>query len=297
MNFLKNKKVIGVIILLVIVGGSYYYFSRKKASNSQVKYITSEAVKGTLTTSISATGNIIVDQSSNIDPTISGTVANLAVAVGDSVKKGQFLFNIENDDLSVSVAKAETSYKQALSSLESAKATKKSARADLDAANSKNKAALKQKYEAAVAGVAAAEQNLASAEADLANSRKKTAERRVVSPIDGTVNAVNIKNGDDLSKLSSGSARQVPIIIGDLSTMKAQVQVNEVDIASVSIGQKAALILDAIENVEFSGKIEKMDSLGTSDQGVVTYNVIIAFDSLDSRIKPEMSVSASICTG
>ncbi len=297
MNFLKNKKVIGVIILLVIVGGSYYYFSRKKASNSQVKYITSEAVKGTLTTSISATGNIIVDQSSNIDPTISGTVANLAVAVGDSVKKGQFLFNIENDDLSVSVAKAETSYKQALSSLESAKATKKSARADLDAANSKNKAALKQKYEAAVAGVAAAEQNLASAEADLANSRKKTAERRVVSPIDGTVNAVNIKNGDDLSKLSSGSARQVPIIIGDLSTMKAQVQVNEVDIASVSIGQKAALILDAIENVEFSGKIEKMDSLGTSDQGVVTYNVIIAFDSLDSRIKPEMSVSASIITG
>jgi len=296
MNFLKKNKVLITVIALAIAGGSYWWYSKSKSTTDQVKYVSAAAEKGTLTSSIDATGNIIVDQSSNIDPTITGTVAGLAVNVGDKVTKGQFLFNIENDDLSVSVIKAQTSYQQALSSLESAKATKKSAKVDYEAANSKNRSALEQKYEAAVAGVAAAEQSLVSAQADLANQREEAGERRVVSPIDGTVNEVNIKNGDDLSKLSSGTTRQVPIIIGDLGTMKAQVQVNEVDIANVSIGQKVMMKFDAIDELETSGKVEKMDSLGTISSGVVTYNVTINFDSLDSRIKSDMSVSASIIT-
>ena len=291
-----RKKYVWIAIAILVAGGSYWWYSKSKSTASQVQYVTAEAEKGTLTSSISASGNIIVDQSSNIDPTITGTVANLAVDVGDKVSEGQFLFNITNNDLSVSVAKSQTSYQQSLSSLESAKATKKSARADLDAATSENKAALKQKFEAAEAGVASAELAVISAEKDLANQKSNAAERKVVSPIDGTVNEINIKNGDDLSKLSSGSTRQVPIIIGDLSTIKAQVQVNEVDIANVSTEQKIVLTLDALSDVEMTGEVEKIDSLGTSDQGVVTYNVTIAFDSLDNRIKPEMSVSASIIT-
>ena len=219
---LKKSYIIAAIVL-AIAGGSYWWYSKSKSTTSQVQYVTATAEKGTLTSSVSASGNVIVDQSSNIDPTIMGTVANLAVNVGDKVTKGQFLFNIVNNDLSVSAAKSQTSYEQSLSSLESAKATKKQARVDLDAAISKNKAALKQKFEAAEASVASAQQAIISAEADLANQRSNAAERRVVSSIDGTVNAVNIKNGDDLSKVSSGSSRLVPIIIGDLGTMKAQV--------------------------------------------------------------------------
>ncbi|PJA85948.1 MAG: hypothetical protein CO142_02415, partial [Candidatus Moranbacteria bacterium CG_4_9_14_3_um_filter_44_28] len=212
---LKKSYIIAAIVL-AIAGGSYWWYSKSKSTTSQVQYITSTAEKGTLTSSISASGNIIVDQSSNIDPTITGTVADLAVDVGDKVSKGQFLFNIVNNDLSVAVSKSTASLASAETSLESAKASKKSARVDLDAATSKNKAALKQKFEAAEASVASAEQSLISAQADLANQRSNAAERRVISPIDGTVNAVNIKNGDDLSKVSSGSSRLVPIIIGDL---------------------------------------------------------------------------------
>jgi RND family efflux transporter MFP subunit len=118
-----------------------------------------------------------------------------------------------------------------------------------------------------------------------------------MAPMEGTVNAVNIKNGDDLSKLSSGSSRTVPIIIGDLGTLKTQVQINEVDVPNVQLGQKAMMTFNAVNGLTVSGKVEKMDSLGTVTQGVVTYNATISFDSLDPRIKPGMSVSASIITG
>ncbi|MFH0930187.1 MAG: efflux RND transporter periplasmic adaptor subunit, partial [Candidatus Moraniibacteriota bacterium] len=155
---------------------------------------------------------------------------------------------------------------------------------------------MKEKIDTAEDKVTQAEKNFTATQADYNNTLTEAGKRRVTALIDGTVNAVNIKNGDDLSRLSSSSTSQAPIVIGDLGTMKAQVQVNEVDVANVSIGQKAMLKLDALDNFEASGKVEKMDSLGTISQGVVTYNVTIGFDALDNRIKPEMSVSASIIT-
>lgn len=319
MKFKKNY-VIAAIVLVVIVGGYYYYKSKQSATN-KVQYVTATAAKGMLTSSISASGNVIVDQSTNIDPTITGTVSNLAVNVGDKVRKGQVLFTIVNDQLGVSVAQANSSFVSAQGQLESAQAQLKSAKAQQESAESslksdqkKNKTtpgtvnhegidADKKQISAAKASVDSAEAAITSAQASIDSTssnfgyqKEQAGKRNVVSIIDGTVNAVNIKNGDDLSKLSSGSSRQVPIIIGDLGTMKAQVQVNEVDVANVSIGQKVMMKMDALNNFETTGVVEKMDSLGTLTSGVVTYNVTIDFDSLDPRIKPEMSVSASIIT-
>jgi len=69
-----------------------------------------------------------------------------------------------------------------------------------------------------------------------------------------------------------------------------------VDISNVAAGQKVTLKLDALDNYSATGRVEKVDALGTVTQGVVTYNVTIALDNLDERIKPQMSVSASIIT-
>lgn len=302
-----KKKYIWIAIILLMAGGSYYWYSKSKATTDQIRYVTSTAEKGMLTSSISASGNIIVDQSATVDPTITGTVADLAVAVGNSVKKGQFLFNIVNGDLTVSVAKANASLKQSRDAVESARVDVKSAKADYDAAKKKEDKTpgtytdrqlkvMKDKIDTVENKVTQAENNLTATQADYNNTLTEAGKRRVIAAIDGTVNAVNIKNGDDLSRLSSSSTSQAPIIIGDMGTMKAQVQVNEIDIIGVSIGQKVMLKFEALDNFQASGEVEKMDSLGTISSGVVTYNVTIGFDSLDNRIKPEMSVSASIIT-
>lgn len=301
MKIPKIKKAHIIFAIILVGAGSYYWYSRSKSKSAEIQYVTATAEKGTLTTSITGSGNIIVDSSANVDPTITGTVSSLLVSVGDKVKKGQTLFTIDNNDLSVSVAKSQSSYQSSLTSLENAKASQKQAQSDYDLLKDQHvalskKVASKEKLDSAKAAVSSSKQSVASAKADLANQQLNAGKRTVTSPIDGTVNAINIKNGDDLSKLSSGSSRLVPIIIGNLSTLKAQVQVNEVDVSSVSIGQKATLTFDALPGFTATGKIEKIDSLGTLTQGVVTYNVTIGFDSLDSRIKPAMSVSAAIIT-
>lgn len=299
-----KKKFLKIVVLLLILAAGYYWYNFSQKKSTAAKYVTVKAEKGDISTAITASGNVGVDQIANIDPTISGTVTDLAVKVGDSVKKGQFLFNIENDQLGVDVSRASASLQQAQNAVDSAELGVRQAKADYDAAKkkddsytSKQRAVLKDKIDIAEQGVTAAQKSYVATAADFQSQKTDANKRRVVAPIDGTVNAINIKNGDDLGKTSSGSSlTDTPIIIGDLSTLKVDVQVNEVDISNVKIGQRVELVLDAIADLEATGRVEKIDSLGTVSSGVVTYNVTIAFDSLDERIKPEMSVSASIIT-
>jgi hypothetical protein len=54
------------------------------------------------------------------------------------------------------------------------------------------------------------------------------------------------------------------------------------------------MTFDAITDLTLTGKVEKVDTLGTSSQGVVTYSATIGFDALDERVRSEMSVNAVI---
>ena len=264
-TFIKQRKIVSLVAIIILIAGGYYWYNKSKSGTTAVQYKTAAVEKGILTTSISGSGNVIVDQSSTVDPTITGTVTNLAVNVGDSVKKGQILFTIINDYLSVSNAKAVASLQQSKNSLDSAKLQVEQAKADYKAAKKDDtsthdeKDILKDKIDIAENGVVASQKSYAATLADYNNQFATAAKRKVVAPISGTVNAVNIKNGDDLSRLSSSSNSSAPIIIGDLSTLKAQVEVNEVDIVNVSIGQKVTLTFSAIDGLSVTGKIEKMD--------------------------------------
>ena len=62
------------------------------------------------------------------------------------------------------------------------------------------------------------------------------------------------------------------------------------------MGQKATLTFDAIDGYSVTGKVIEIDTIGTVSQGVVIYNVKIGFDTSDTRVKPGMSVNASVIT-
>ena len=123
----------------------------------------------------------------------------------------------------------------------------------------------------------------------LQDAKDKLADYYIRAPFEGTVATVSIKKTDSISAGTS---------IATLITKKkvAEISLNEVDIAKVSVGQKVTLTFDAVEGLTIAGSIIEVDSIGTVTQGVVTYNVKIGFDTEDDRIKPSMSVSAAIIT-
>lgn len=106
---------------------------------------------------------------------------------------------------------------------------------------------------------------------------------------DGVIAKLNVKKTDSVS---GGS------ILGTLITKQkiADIPLNEIDAARIKIGQKATITFDAIPEMTITGKVIEIDLVGEVNQGVVTYNIKISFDTQDDLIKPGMSVSSAIIT-
>ncbi|MGW8185528.1 MAG: efflux RND transporter periplasmic adaptor subunit [Candidatus Moraniibacteriota bacterium] len=300
----KKKLYIWSLVGLVILGGGFYWYKQSGSEEKSVRYITEAAKKGTLSSTIVESGSIVVDDQETVDPTISGTIADLTVKVGDTVKEGDYLFSVVNDDLDANVAQATASYQQALNNLESAKNQKLSAEAEYRVADKKDDKdddtytkrqleVIENKISLAEGEIIQAQKNLSASAASYRNVVSDAGKRKVTSPIAGTIIEVSIKNGDELGS-SSNNASESAIIVGDLNTLKAEIPVNEVDIAKVKVGQKVSITLDALEGTEFTGEVEKIDAIGVANSGVVSYGVTVKFDKLDERMKPTMSVSAII---
>lgn len=119
------------------------------------------------------------------------------------------------------------------------------------------------------------------------DAKIKLADYSVRAPFAGVLAIFTAKKGD---VASSGSS------LGTLITKQriATISLNEVDVAKVKVGQKATITFDAIEDLSITGEVVEVDALGTTSQGVVSYNVKIAFDIQDDRVKPGMSVSVNI---
>jgi len=111
----------------------------------------------------------------------------------------------------------------------------------------------------------------------------------IYAPFSGTVAEFSIKKGDSLSSNS---------VVATLITAQriAEISLNEVDAAQVKVGQKATLTFDAIDGLSITGEVSNIDAIGTVTQGVVNYSAKIVFDTQDERVKPGMSVSATIIT-
>lgn len=115
------------------------------------------------------------------------------------------------------------------------------------------------------------------------------ADYSIRAPFGGTIATVAAKTGE---RVSNGGAIATIVTERKIATLS----LNEVDATKVSLNDKATLTFDAIDELTLTGSVAEIDTLGTVSQGVVSYTVKIAFDSQDDRIKPGMTVNASIIT-
>jgi HlyD family secretion protein len=110
----------------------------------------------------------------------------------------------------------------------------------------------------------------------------------VEAPFSGVVTVLNAKLGDVVK------AGTQAIQIDDLSKLYLDVQISEVDIPFVAVGQVAQLVFDAYYESTFEGEVAEIAPVGNAIQGVVEYNVRIEMLNADERIKPGMTAAVNI---
>ena len=94
--------------------------------------------------------------------------------------------------------------------------------------------------------------------------------------------------GDQVSPGDSGFR------VDDLTHLLVDVQVSEVDINTVSIGQQVAVTFDAAFGKEYHGKVIAVAKVGSSIQGVVSFTVTVELSDADAQVKPGMTAAVTI---
>jgi len=429
-----KRLIIIVVVVVVLLGASagvYASLSSRKASAANANLATAKVQTGTLVARVFSAGNIAADQQVSLSFAQAGVVAKVNVQVGDEVKKGQVLAELDTSDLALQVKTAEVNLKSSedklaqtaagpteqsassararlaaaqasydklaagptQSDLTAAKAAVESAQAAHDAAvkaagttNSqvasvqaaldKAKLALDQAQAAydraawrpdisgraesknlqtatidyqqakanldsllATAGSDAqskvlqaksqleqAKNSLANLQAnnyDLVSSQAQVTQvqndldtllagpdantvaiakdqveqsrialeqaklslqkAQIIAPFDGTITAMNLVVGQ--------SATAGTIQIADLNNLEISVNLAEVDVPRVKLGQDAEVTLDALPDLNLAGKVTSISPAGTQSQGVVNYPVVV------SVIEPPENVRAGMTAG
>ena len=111
---------------------------------------------------------------------------------------------------------------------------------------------------------------------------------RVITPFGGIVTEAHVLPGDQVS------AGQTAFRIDDLSRLLVDVDVSEVDINNVSVGQPVTLTFDAILGNDYHGEVVEVAQTGTSVQGVVNFKVTVELKDADASVKPGMTAAVNI---
>lgn len=129
---------------------------------------------------------------------------------------------------------------------------------------------------------------VAAAEARVAAAQSTLNMAFLSAPFDGTVTQAEPSVGDQIS------AGSVAFRVDDLSHLLVDVQVSEVDINSVAVGQAATLTFDAIFGEEYHGQVVEVGQAGDTVQGVVNFTVTVELTDADEFVKPGMTAAVNI---
>ena len=139
--------------------------------------------------------------------------------------------------------------------------------------------------------VKSASNSLRSAELSLDDSQRSMEDYTITSPISGTIIEKDVKVGDTVG--SSSCTTETMCVIYDLSYLEMTLNVDELDILDIAVGQKAEITADAIDDQTFEGVVTSISSAGTTTGGTTTYPVTIRIDDTGS-LMPGMNATAVI---
>jgi HlyD family secretion protein len=295
---------VGAALALGIIVAITIYQSRKNLVTVQ----TGKVQRESLTSVVSASGEIKPKTYVNIGANAFGKIIKLHVKEGDHVKKGQLLAQLENVQSSAdvnatraSVQAAETdaiaadaALKTSLADLNRAKSDAAHAKLDWDRAQGLYNAALiaKQDYdmkkaawEQADAGLAQAEARVAQARAQEDSSDKHITQNQAnltrvsdvlqkttyEAPFDGVITNLPVREGETVVIGIQNSPGSTLMTLADMSIITSEVKVDETDIVNVRLGQSAEVTIDAIPHKTFHGIVSEIgDNAIVRSTGVAT---------------------------
>jgi len=291
-----------VIAVLIAAGGGWYALQPKVTTITTTPIVTSFPSQQFVV--LNATGYVVAQRKAAISSKATGRLDWLGVAEGSRVKAGDIIARIDARDVVAQAQSAQANVRAAKAALVQAQAEETDAKAqlkrsqDLLAKGFVSAASVdtaKARADRATAGVNNARETISAAEATARNSDVAVDYTVIRAPFDGVILSKSANVGDLVTPFSNAADSKGAVVsMADMSTLEVEADVSESSLAKIKNGQPAEIVLDALPDTRFRGRISRM--VPTIDRAKATVMTKVKFDEIDPRILPEMSAKVSFLT-
>lgn len=329
MKFFKNKKKLLVYVILAAAAAGLYFKYFKKEDT--ITYITQPVRRQNVEKVVNATGEVKAVDLVTVGAQVSGKIEKLYVSIGQTVKMGDMIAEIDSttQQNDVDIAKAKMSSYQA--QLKAAKTSLKIAKKQYqrmqslkkqNAASTEDLENAEDGYESAMSKVAEIEASLKETEISLSTAETNLGYTKITAPLDGTIVSVPVKVGQTIN-----AAMDTPTIvqIADLNQMEIYIEIPEGNIGNIKPGVKVTYsvladmnkvyettlksidpaltlltddqyteVVDSSEAIYFYGRLVVPNADGKLRIGMTTQNVIYVESAEDVLTVPAMALKGDV---
>jgi HlyD family secretion protein len=311
----KKRTVLLVVAAAVLLLGGWAAYARYKGK--QVPVLAAKVKTEDIVAKVTANGKIQAENKVELSALVMGQIVNLAAHEGDSVTKGQFLLQIDQNRAAAEAAGSGAALRASLSDRDSVQATMKQAELDFERArrNYEEHIASEAEFQKARLALETARADFESGQnrvdqtrAGLSASRDTLSKTTVRAPIDGVVTTLRVKAGEVTVIGTMNNPGTQLMTISDMASVQAVLMVDETDTPTVQVGQKALLLIDAYPGQTFDGVVTEVgqspilrddsDLQGlTTTSDAINFKVKVKVQAPPPGIRPGFSVTADIITG
>ncbi|WP_256414340.1 efflux RND transporter periplasmic adaptor subunit [Acinetobacter sp. 5862] len=304
------SKIIMIAIGVAIIAAVAWFFFKPKDQAPQ--YISAEVSKGDIEDSVLATGVLEATKMVSVGAQVSGQVKKMYVQLGDQVKQGQLIAQIDSirQENELKTAKANIQNQQAQLAVQQANLAKVEAEYKRQQAMFSQDATSRAELETALANFKTAQAQIAAINAQIEQSRLTLATAQenlgytsIVAPMDGTVVAIVTEEGQTVN---ANQTAPTIVKLAKLDTMTVKAQISEADVMKVEKGQtvyfttlgnsdkKHYAQLRQVEPAPNSINTETTNTSSSSSSTAVYYNALFDVPNEDGKLRIDMTAQVYI---
>ena len=302
-----KKILIGTLVVLALA--AIVFFSLRSGGGKKgARVYVAEAERRGIARLVKASGEIDPRIKVNISAHVIGKIERLYVEEGDEIARGEPFLELEReaftaarDSAAAQLAIAQSRTRQAEINLRDGELKlarmKRLAEEQIASAEQLEQAELQ--HNSAALGLEQAREAVLQARAALDKAKDDLSKATIFAPLSGRVIELNAEQGEVVVSGTMNNPASVIGTIADLSEILAEVEVDETEVAYLSVGQRADLKVDALPERVFSGGVVEIGSSGyetPSQPDVTFFKVKILFDAPALELRTGMSVRAEIST-
>jgi HlyD family secretion protein len=286
MQMNMSKKISIGVFLLAVAGAAIWWFLPKKSS-AEGRYSTAQVERGAITQSVAANGTLNPVVLVSVGSQVSGIVTKLYADFNGKVKAGQILLELDPTLNRAQLQQSQANLASAQASLDLAQANEARTRGLFA-----QEYVTRQDLDVAVQALKAAKAQFEIAQAQVVRDRRNLDNTVIRSPVSGVVVSRLVDVGQTVA-----ASLQTPTlfqIAQDLSHMQIDTSYAEADVGNIRVGQHASFRVDAFPNRTFHGEVRQVRLNPTTQQNVVTYDVVVSVDNQDQTLLPGMTAYVNI---